>query len=371
MTGFHYDPPEMRALQAQIDRARSVLDDGTRYVHKYADLDLTNGEGLIMRVVGPQETAYKNMTAALGAFVKLTVHTRVALSDTMEHYWRVEQQNQQNADHVLRTEDAGIPNTSSKADLDSVEYEHRKPPIPGATWASFVDVAHPERLFTHAPEIIDGDHEWHPYESPTDVLSPSALVRWMVHEIAHVDIFAVVTQYLGGDWLGWRRAGTVWGTLGKAYGEIARNLRRAAADTPAAWGGNAADDFDEFLIKVAGIMDEMPKTCSGYAKAYDAAAQAAADATNSLNDLLGDIVDNAVYAAIAAGVGTLTAETIVGGLAGYGAAAFYIARIAELCFAVYEAMDKFSKLVDHATAAISTLELASENLPPMPRVPGD
>ena len=369
MTGFYADGTGMGALAKQIDRITDALNKGKKYVGQYADLGFFSGEGLLLYVVGPHETAYHNMTTELMQFANMTSRISGAITSCEEHYWHVDQQNKQNADYLLRTEDSQVPNIANQQDLDSVKYDHSKgaSSLPGAHWSAFRDAAHPGDHYVK-PAFVDNSQEWN-FNFLSDAPSPSAWMRLFVQKEFHIDIFAEVVNYFSGDWSAYEKAGLVWNALGKAYSDMTANMRRAAADTPSAWKGNAAECCQECLIQVAKCLDEMPGLCKKYAKAYSDATSLAAEASSALTDILADIIDNLAYAALAEGIGALLSETVVGGIAGFGAAAFYIARVGELVYAAYEAMDKFVKAVTKAVALIDGLKLASENLPALPALP--
>jgi hypothetical protein len=301
--------------------------------------------------------------AAFGTFAKAC---STAVDRVERHYERTERQNRD----ALEAEDAKIHGASDPAHLQGLSYDHDKGLPKGWSWHAFVDVKEPADALTrlHVPETEDQD--WS-FDWKNDAFSPSAYIRDASRDIAHRDVFDEATVLFAGKWGLFAKCADVWANLARFFDAAGDNMHRAAADTPTAWRGNAAEAAEEKFVLGAKAMRKMPDGLGKYADLYGDIVTAVKEAFGVIEGQLTSLVDAVVDAILAGAVGAITAETVVGAFAGAGMAGFYILRVVEIVEEVVKSMDTITDFVNKAAALLDTIKVAG-NPPKLPTdLPGN
>lgn len=145
----------------------------------------------------------------------------------------------------------------------------------------------------------------------------------------------------------WRNVGQ----HGKLTKDIATNLQSGNREPDTTWDGNAADAayvYFEELAKKIGRLDADLKELQGY---YKDVALAVARAADLIKGLLEQLADEAIIAEAELAAGTLLAETGVGAIAGYAAAALEITEMIKTWGRITEAYSAVQQAVDVSTTA--------------------
>jgi hypothetical protein len=332
MTELFVNPEGMTALYNQLHRldidAATTLD----HVNRWCDLRFY-GEGIIFKYFGPHDQAYGDVTGKLetAAFLASGLRSRVNLAQNI--YARIDAQ-------AARNLDGAYPGAGPMTGAGTVSVER---PDVRSPHVRFADVREPTSRL-HTPEWISGSTTYQ-LDVLTGLLSPSAWIRAACQEALHFDPFEPWLKAVTGDWSDYHACSVVWGQVAAASSDMSDNVMRVAQDLPSVWRGNAADGLGSFLSAFSAALGDLSRECSFYAARYGEAAQAAQEFFAAVSKPVGDLLDAVIYAAIAAAVGTASVETVVGGIIGYGVAAFYVARAIEIYYVVQGAFDAFEAWV--------------------------
>ncbi|MFC8515130.1 hypothetical protein [Streptomyces sp. NPDC057257] len=113
--------------------------------------------------------------------------------------------------------------------------------------------------------------------SALDLGSPSAMAVEASKLLFDFDPFAVVTNWVFGDWNSYNDCSDVWGNLASFCDAVAANIRKGNQNVGLSWDGNAADAatvyFDEFEKKLGEIKETFKSLQSCYAQAAQLAFQ--------------------------------------------------------------------------------------------------
>ncbi|MCY1143589.1 hypothetical protein OWR29_36785 [Actinoplanes sp. Pm04-4] len=171
------------------------------------------------------------------------------------------------------------------------------------------------------------------FVNPVDLfnyVSPSAWINSGIEKATGIDIFGYFTDAVAGEWDAMWKFGEAMGHLADCLQELGINIQQGAIDLDAEWDGNAADAayqyFSQFAASVSGQQLDLRDIQQNYHKA----AQGAWQLSNQLGNILQAIADKFIIAGIAAAAGTITAETGVGAVVGYGVAGLQVLQMLKL-----------------------------------------
>ncbi|GAB3435124.1 hypothetical protein [Actinophytocola sediminis] len=341
MNDFFVDPAGMTQLYNQVRGIANDAGAAEQYVRKYADISFGQ-EGLIFDLVGPHNHAYAVVHGAMAKLELITQRTGTAINASQLAYARTDQAQAARLD-ALRP---GARDAKAlRTDLGTAR--------PGQP---FTDVADPTPHLRDADWVDGGvafEFDWF-----SDVLSPSAWIRWGVYEACGVDPFEWMLTWISGDWAAYRTCGTAWSHVGKACPDFAANLTKSASDTERVWRGNAAAGCQELLVALGKATAGFQATCDTLSKNYVAATEAAKQLYEALTGVAGEIVDAAILFIAATAAGTALIETVVGAIAGYAAAAYYAGLIVAL---VGEASALYGRAKAVVAAIVAVVETVNAN----------
>ncbi|MEU6576990.1 hypothetical protein [Streptomyces sp. NPDC046805] len=201
----------------------------------------------------------------------------------------------------------------------------------------------------------------------SDFLSPSEWVLGTIEFVFGFNPLEEAISWFTGDWESYVKCGEMWANTGALTKDIAANLQSGNRELDATWDGNAADAayvyFDE-LAKKIGSLDADLKELQGYYKDVGLAVARGADLVKGL---LEQLADEAIIAEAELAAGTLLAETGVGAVMGYAAAALEIAEMIKTWGRITEAYSAAQQAVDVATTAgglvVGRLGIALKSFP--------
>jgi len=179
-------------------------------------------------------------------------------------------------------------------------------------------------------------------------LSPSAWVNDIIEKASGVDIFGLATDAFTGEWAALYKFGDALGNLAPFLQEVGVNIQSGVLRLDQTWDGNAADAAVNYFTTLAAATSRQQDALYECAKGYRDAARGAWQLSDQLGNLLQAIVDKAILAGIAMAAGTATAETVIGGVVGYGMAAYQAMEILEL-------VNKASTIINTAGSVIMGL----------------
>ncbi|MCO8272866.1 hypothetical protein M1L60_19920 [Actinoplanes sp. TRM 88003] len=171
------------------------------------------------------------------------------------------------------------------------------------------------------------------FVNPVDIfnyLSPSAWINDIIEKTTGVDIFGLATDTFTGEWGALYRFGDAMGNLAQALQQVGIDIQTGAIDADRTWDGNASDAAYRYFSELAAATSGQQAALYDAAKGYHEAAKGAWQLSNQLGNLLQAIVDKAIIIGISAAAGTVTAETGIGAVAGYGVAAWQAVELVKL-----------------------------------------
>jgi hypothetical protein len=184
----------------------------------------------------------------------------------------------------------------------------------------------------------------------SDWLSPSVWVLETIELATRVDPLEEALSWFGGDWKSYAKCGEAWANTGALARDIARNLKAGSAELDTSWNGNAADAayvyFDELAKTTAALESDLKDLSTCYAEA----AMAVSTGLDLVKGLLTELADQSIIADAELAAGSLFAETGVGAIMGYGAAALEIAEMARTWGRMTEAYEAAEDSVRTAVA---------------------
>jgi hypothetical protein len=202
----------------------------------------------------------------------------------------------------------------------------------------------------------------------SDFLSPT---EWAMETIAFAtggdNPLEKAIEWFTGDWESYVKCGEMWANMGTFVKDVATNLRSGNAALDATWNGNAADSayvyFEELTRKIRSMEADF-KELQG---AYNDVGLAVSRGADLIKGLLEQIADEAIILQVELAAGTLLAETGVGAVIGYAAAALEIAEIIKTWGRATEAYTAVQNAVSAATAVaglvVGRLSVALQDFP--------
>jgi hypothetical protein len=312
MGGFHVDPPGLSGLYNQLVRASGDAADTLAYTAKHCDLDFLE-EGYIFMLAGPHARAYESVTQALRRLQELARSAGTQVNLAQLAYARSDAAASARLDGAYTG--AGDP-----AQLRGI-LAHGRPDLQPAR-SAFADVIEPVGLLV--PPNYATAIETYQLNALADLVSPSAWLRQVCVWLFDYDPFEGWVKAISGDWEAYEHCAASWPKIGNAAAAVGRNLVAGAADVSTVWRGNAAEAEQEFQLALGSAAMALDAVCGRYARLYQEAADAAKVLFSSVGGLIGQFLDALIIINAAAVVGTATIETVVGPIAGYGVAAYYI-----------------------------------------------
>lgn len=171
------------------------------------------------------------------------------------------------------------------------------------------------------------------FANPLDAfnyVSPSAWINTAIKELTGTDVFGWVTDWLSGDWAAIWKFGDAMGHLAECMQQVGVNIQRGVIDVDAAWDGNASEAAYQYFSSLAAATSGRQLALYDIRDRYHKAAVGAWQLSNQLGNILQALADKAIIAGVAAAAGTVTAETGVGALVGYGVTALVVVDMLEL-----------------------------------------
>jgi hypothetical protein len=207
------------------------------------------------------------------------------------------------------------------------------------------------------------------YNAYTDAFSISGNIRGLVHKICGFDIFEVFLIKISGDWDGLWKAADELENCGSAVNTVGLMAQRYANDLPAAWTGDAGEAARESLLRLGLLISARKDQYKFVAAEYRKMANLSWDLFDALGIVLGELLDKMAEIAIAVAAGTATIETVIGGVIGYGVAAYLVKEavgIAMECSKLLTKIDNIVKVGKVTFGAFSSVSGPGPSLLPLP-----
>ncbi|MGW1259146.1 hypothetical protein ACWD5Q_29185 [Streptomyces sp. NPDC002513] len=201
----------------------------------------------------------------------------------------------------------------------------------------------------------------------SDFLSPSEWALEIIQFVFGINPLEEAISWFTGDWESYVKCGEMWANTGSFAQDVASNLKSGNRALDSTWNGNAADSayvyFDELAKKIGSLEGDL-KELQG---AYNDVGLAVSRSADLIKGLLEQLADEAIIAEVELSAGTLLAETGVGAVMGYAAAALEIAEMIKTWGRATEVYSAAQNAVDAATAAsglvVGRISVALQSFP--------
>lgn len=348
---FKVLPGDLDAYASQLSRAADDAAQARQYLSGYAGLGGWNG-ALIM-IVGPP--AVDALNAAIDACDKLTgVLAGSGQGVTASaKYYRVT-----DLDAAARI-DATLPGICvAQTALE-------------ATWAAnpcapgFADSREP---YTRLKPV--GDTE---YSHPLGFLDNISLTHWALEaadKILGVNPLNAALEHFLGDWQSFAKAGKALANAADSLDDLAYNVQGGAIALAGTWDGMAADSAYQHFSKLAADIQGLSGPIREIARQFEQISHGVWSSCEAVSGLIKGLGDALTIAGIAIVAGTITAETGIGAVVGYGVAALQVVEILDMWAQATKAMTLIYSAVQ---AGVGLIEAQTSMLrqTSLPQISGD
>lgn len=176
---------------------------------------------------------------------------------------------------------------------------------------------------------------------PDDLLSPSEWVWALLGFLGAQDMSEMVLKTFGGRWGDLYRFTDTLTGLNEMTAEMHSSLTSAAAYLEYSWQGFAADSAQKYFADLLAALSSANTAIAEAERAFTTYVQGVVQKAEATAGLMFQLGDALIVAAAGAAFGTVTLETVVGAVGGYGTAAGALAFAA---WKVYEIRDILQKV---------------------------
>ncbi|MBF9131350.1 hypothetical protein I0C86_20630 [Plantactinospora sp. S1510] len=333
---FVVQPDSLDRYASQASRAAEDSAAVKGYLEGFPTPIGTDGGALIW-LIGPSHG--DAMTAAIGATNRV--------SEVLE----ASETGLKSAARYYRTSDA-----ASAARMDGSLTASRPPTRESRLdrqWAtdpcppSFTDSRDPNGRLTPVADVE--------YSHPLAFMDNISISNWALKafkEVLGFNPLERVMEHFAGDWQSIARGGVALGRAGEAMQDLGYNIQGGAIALRDDWSGRASDMAFTHFTRLAHGAADLHDPLKEMSKRFDEIAHGVWSTCESLNGIIKSIVDAAIVAGIAAAAGTVTAETGIGAVVGYGVAAVEVANILRLWAEATKAIQALYGLVQIAVGVI-------------------
>ncbi|MEV1145580.1 WXG100 family type VII secretion target [Micromonospora sp. NPDC049799] len=346
------EPEALVGFARQVDRAAADVREIRAYLNRHADV-ATGGEQIqIARAA--HEHAVDVIDSTLNRLACLLENSAPELRASAGYYRTTDLAN---ADLLDRT----LPPALDRC-ITPLELELANNPC---TPADFVDV---RDVRGHLDTPGDPDKPanalgW------MDYISPANWLNEVFDRVFGFDPIGRLQSQVSGDWEALATMGPVVDNVGGALHDLAYNVQSGTTTLRPLWHGVAGDGAFRYFTTTANATADLRAPLSAISKAYREMADAVWSAGEALGGVVKSLVDAAIITGVAAAAGTVTAQTGVGALVGYGVAAAEVANMFRLWGEATKLCQQIAAAVFVFRAAL-TRELSDLDTVALPALPG-
>jgi hypothetical protein len=330
------DVAGVNALYNQLRDAGDDAEHALGYVRRHGDLNLVQ-QGLMVQALTPHEIAYHQMTTALSRLHLLSRSAATQVNIAQVEYSREDLRAAADLDAGFHG--AADPNVLAS----SLAQERLRLP---AGHFPFSDVGDPE---SHLAAPQDPEAEFWSFNPMVDLLSPFAYLRQAAIWVFNHDPFELWTEWFAGDWDAYVKAGDAVARAGAAAGTIGDNLAAGAVSVPLVWRGNAAEDFQEYELKLATAARSINELGRILHSSYRQSADCVKNFYEVISGFIVKMFDALLMVSIGLASGTALIATLAGSVIGYSVALSYALYAVDL----YNDMSKAFTHAENALKAIA------------------
>jgi hypothetical protein len=333
---FSVQPAALEGYAAQVDRAG---DDATSIKNYLRGYRVDSGwDGLLIELVGTAHVASMDAAQGLSDRVAAVLHdSRNGLTSSASYYRRTDATAAAAFDATMPSRCPSSPTTLEQQWADN-------PCGPG-----FGDSREPSGRLKPVDNVE--------YSHPLAVLDNISVSNWALKGFDFVFGFnplEKVSEFFVGDWQAVAKGGKALEDAGEAFDDLAYNVQGGAIAVHATWQGFAGDaaytHFTGTATSVEGLVDPLRRI----SEEFDTIAHGVWSAAEAITGWVKGMADAAIIAGIAAAAGTITAETGIGAIAGYGVAAVAVCELLDMWAQATAAMTNLYSIVQGAIGVIES-----------------
>ncbi len=327
------DVAGVNSLYNQLQRAADDTEDSLSYVERHSDLSPFQ-QGLWTQVLTPHEVARHEMTTSLARLRLLVANAATQVNLAQVEFSREDLRAARDLDHTR-------PGAVDPNVLASRLTQERLRIPPGGS--PFADPAEP---VDHLVTPQDPKAEFWSFNPMVDLISPFAYLRQAAIWVFDHDPFELWTEWFAGDWDSYILAGAAMANAGTAAGAIGDNLAAGAVALPSVWRGNAAENYQEYQLRLAGAARSLEDLGNNFNALYRESAECVKNFYDVFSGLFVKMIDSLLLVSIGLAGGTAMIATFAGSVIGYSVA---------LSYAIY-AIDLYNEMSSAFTHAENALK---------------
>ncbi|GGQ84055.1 hypothetical protein GCM10010166_62870 [Couchioplanes caeruleus subsp. azureus] len=205
------------------------------------------------------------------------------------------------------------------------------------------------------------------YSHPLGFLDNISVSHWALKGFDFVFGFnplEKVTEYFLGDWRSFAKAGKAIGYAADALDDLGYNVQGGAIAVHSSWQGRAADTAYTHFTGLASGIEDLVDPMRQIAGQFETISHGVWNACEATTGFVKGMLDAAIIAGISAAAGTVTAETGIGAVVGYGVAAIEVCRMLDMwaeatkvMTAIYSAVQAGAGLIESQAARLQGADL--------------
>lgn len=143
-------------------------------------------------------------------------------------------------------------------------------------------------LPAHAPDF---PNPFSALETALNTFSPTGLLDTLVVNVTGVDIFALVSEFWGGDWQAFGMLYQYWGDLSNFSADLANNLHICIKTLGEYWEGNAADAALAYFGRLHNALQGLSRAFADLADRYHKVGETTYVEAQATSGLLSELAD--------------------------------------------------------------------------------
>jgi uncharacterized protein YukE len=185
-----------------------------------------------------------------------------------------------------------------------------------------------------------------------DYLSPTSWALDAFRGVFGFNPLDKVTEFFLGDWEAVAKGGKALAHAGEAFDDLAYNVQGGAIAVHQTWQGVAATAAYDQFTSLASTAESLVHPLNQISQQFDSIAHGVWSTSKALENYISSLVDAAIIAGVAIAAGTALAETGIGAIVGYSAAALEVAEMLDNWGKATQAMVNLYSLVQGCVGII-------------------
>ncbi|MGB3373529.1 MAG: hypothetical protein WBA87_00115 [Microbacterium sp.] len=189
----------------------------------------------------------------------------------------------------------------------------------------------------------------------TDWLSPSSVLAQVLDWIFDWNYLDVISKNFSGDWNKLYEVSDSLKKLGSYTSVQGDNVRYEMAVTAGSWSGEAATAANQFFTDMAANLHDAGVKIGELGPEFEGVSRGMISTAALVSGMFAKILDAALVAAICIAAGTVTIETIIGGILGYLCGGIEIGYALWLAKSAYDTVQTVLVFFDALNASVGVL----------------